>query len=167
MAKARAQGPRERKSKGGRKGLDHDEPSRTDYRALASCSKSTPMVCKHLALNPQEILEKLYAIRYIFILFYFIFWLLEFLGQGSDPSPRGNLRRSCGNAGSLTLCAKLGVEPVSQCSQNAAKPVTPRWESLPLCISMEVKILLIGIYFVSCKRYNSRKIINITIEIIH
>ena len=36
---------------------------------------------------------------------------VEFPGQGSDPSHSCDL--SCGNTRSLTLCAWLGIEPVS------------------------------------------------------
>ena len=57
-------------------------------------------------------------------------WHTDFLGQGSDPSRSRELRRSCGNTGSLTHCAGLGIEPVSQCFQDAADPVVPQWECL-------------------------------------
>ena len=55
---------------------------------------------------------------YLFLLFPVLAALqhVEFLGQGSD------LSCSCGNAGSPTLCAKLGIEPESQCSRDAAGP---------------------------------------------
>ena len=39
----------------------------------------------------------------------------------SDPSCRCNLSHSCGNTGSLTHCAGLGIEPASQCSQDATE----------------------------------------------
>ena len=42
---------------------------------------------------------------------------LEFLGQGSDMS----------NAVSLTHCARLGIEPASQCSRD--NPIVP-WQDL-------------------------------------
>ena len=45
----------------------------------------------------------------------------KFLGQGSY------LSQSCHNAGSLTDCARLGIEHVSQCSQDAADPVELQW----------------------------------------
>ena len=44
---------------------------------------------------------------------------MEFLGQGSD------LRHGGGNTGSLTHCARLGIEPVSQGSQDTTDPVAP------------------------------------------
>ena len=40
-------------------------------------------------------------------------------GQGSDLSQSHDLSHSCGNMGSLTHCARLGIEPASQCSQDA------------------------------------------------
>ena len=49
-------------------------------------------------------------------------------GQGSDPSYSCNLSHSCGNAGSLTHCAGLGMEPASQCTQDATNPVGPQRE---------------------------------------
>ena len=56
---------------------------------------------------------------------------MEFPGQGSDLSHSWNdLSCSCGNAGSLTLCAGLGIEPASQCSRDAADPVVPQRELL-------------------------------------
>ena len=45
---------------------------------------------------------------------------MEFPGQGSDLSCSCDLSRSCGNARSLTHCASPGIEPVSQCSPDAA-----------------------------------------------
>ena len=53
---------------------------------------------------------------------------MEFPGQGSDPNRNCRLRHSCGNTGSLTHCARSGVEPASQRSQDAANPVTPQRE---------------------------------------
>ena len=55
------------------------------------------------------------------LLFYFFSfsatrWHMELLGRGSDPS------RSCGNAGSLTHCARSGIEPATQRSQEATDP---------------------------------------------
>ena len=38
---------------------------------------------------------------------------MEFLGQGSDPSQTCDPHCSCFNTGSLTHCARLGIEPVS------------------------------------------------------
>ena len=42
------------------------------------------------------------------------------MGQGSDPSCSWDLSCSCGNARSLTHCARLGTEPASQRFQDAA-----------------------------------------------
>ena len=51
---------------------------------------------------------------------------MELLGQGLD------LSCSCSNAGSLTHCAELGIEPTSQSSQDAADPIAPQQELLNL-----------------------------------
>ena len=53
---------------------------------------------------------------------------MEFSGQGSDLSWSCDLNHSCGNAGSLTHCARLGIKPESQCSQNANDPTVPQEE---------------------------------------
>lgn len=53
---------------------------------------------------------------------------MEFLGQGSDLGHSHNLSCSCGNGGSLTHCAGLGSEPVSQRSQNTLHAVAPQPE---------------------------------------
>ena len=55
---------------------------------------------------------------------------MEFLGQGSDPSRSHDLSHSCGNAISLTHCARLGSKPASQCSQDSADPIAPKKELL-------------------------------------
>ena len=66
---------------------------------------------------------------------------MEFLGQGSDPCHtcdqccNCSCSCSCGNSGSLTHCARLGIEPVSQRSRDAIYPVVP-WRKLqasPFC----------------------------------
>ena len=66
--------------------------------------------------------------------FFFLFlaapWHMEFLGQGSDLSYVYNLTCSCSNVGFLTHCAGPGIEPMSQCSQDAANPIVPWWELL-------------------------------------
>ena len=49
----------------------------------------------------------------------------DYLSHSRDPS------HSCGSAGSLTHCARPGIEPVSQCSHDAADPVRPRRELHP------------------------------------
>ena len=67
--------------------------------------------CRHLS-------SKVYVHIYIYIFFFStIFGTLqhmEFLGQGSDPNQGLNLSHSCGNASSLTHCARLGTKPASQ-----------------------------------------------------
>ena len=51
---------------------------------------------------------------------------MEFLGQGSDLNCNCDLSCSCSNSGSLTHCARLGIEPVSQCCQDG--PIVTQWE---------------------------------------
>ena len=69
-----------------------------------------------------------------FFFFFFLFlaapWHLEFLGQGSDRSHSCDLSHSGGNARSLTHCARPGIKPVCQRSQDAADPVEPQRELL-------------------------------------
>ena len=47
--------------------------------------------------------------------------------QSSDLSHHFNLSHSCGNARSLTHCARPGIKPMSQGSQEAANPVAAQW----------------------------------------
>ena len=65
---------------------------------------------------------------------------MEFPGQGWEPSHGCNLRCSCSNAGSLTHCAGLGIEPRSLHSRDApADPIALQQElserslAQPLC----------------------------------
>ena len=46
------------------------------------------------------------------------------------PGPRISWDHSCGNAGSLTHCARLGIKPVSQRSQDTPDHISPQWEHL-------------------------------------
>ena len=55
-------------------------------------------------------------VKHLFMCFLASPRYLEFPGQGSDQSRSCNLCYSCNNTGSLTHCARLGIEPVSQCS---------------------------------------------------
>ena len=55
---------------------------------------------------------------------------MEFLAQGSDPSHSHKPSRSCGNTGSLTHSAGLGIEPAFQCFQDTAYPIGPWQERL-------------------------------------
>ena len=52
---------------------------------------------------------------------------MEFLGQGLYLRHSCDLSRSHGNAGSLSHCAGLGIEPVPQCSLDATDSVAPQW----------------------------------------
>ena len=53
---------------------------------------------------------------------------MALLGQGSDPSHSCDLSHSCSITESLAHCARLGIEPVSQGSQDAADPAEPQQE---------------------------------------
>ena len=74
----------------------------------------------------------------MWVFYFFLFWppcgTWEFPGQGSDPRCRCHLGRSCSNAGFLTHCARLGIKPVSQHSQDTANPIVPEQELLPVNI---------------------------------
>ena len=50
---------------------------------------------------------------------------MEFPDQGSDRSHSLYLSCSCGNVRSSTQCAGLGIEHVSQRSQDAVNPIAP------------------------------------------
>lgn len=49
----------------------------------------------------------------------------EFPGQGSDPIVSLGPSHSCINAGSLTYCARPGIEPTFQVTANSG---APQWE---------------------------------------
>ena len=55
---------------------------------------------------------------------------MEFPGQGSDLSCSCNLSSICGNAKSVTHYARLGIKPMSHCSQDTTDPVL-QWQELP------------------------------------
>ena len=75
--------------------------------------------------------------------FYFFFLAalqhIEFLGQGSYLSHSYNLCCSCSNVGSLTPCARPGIESASQHSHDAMDPIEPRWE---LCVGFYYLLFL-------------------------
>ena len=53
---------------------------------------------------------------------------MEFLVQGSDLGHSCDPSYSCSNTRSLTHCARQGIEPVPQCSQDAAESIVPQGE---------------------------------------
>ena len=77
----------------------------------------------------------------LFVCFFPFFtatWHMELPGQGSDPSHSRKLSHSCGNTGLLTHCAGLGIQPSSQCSQDAADLIAPQQELLYVWIFDEL-----------------------------
>ena len=73
-------------------------------------------------------------------------WHMEFPGQGSDLSSSCHLPWSCGNTGSLTLCAGLGIEPTSQCSRDAADPIVLQQERLCMFLYAVLMCIFVGVY---------------------
>ena len=78
---------------------------------------------------------------YLFVSFFFAaLWHMEFLGQGSDVNHGCDLGHSCSNAGSLTCCVGLGIEPASQYFRDADDPVAP-WQELQIRYYLEKRSL--------------------------
>ena len=69
---------------------------------------------------------------------------MEFLGQGSDLNHSCSLCYSCGNTGSLTHSAGLGVESPSDHSRDAANPVVQQWELLEIFVVVVVVVVAIS-----------------------
>ena len=53
---------------------------------------------------------------------------MEFRGHGSDLSRSCHVGHSYSSARSLTCFAGPGIEPASQCSQDAPDPIAPQQE---------------------------------------
>ena len=62
---------------------------------------------------------------------------MDFSSQGSDLSHSCNLSLSCGNAGSLTHCAGLGIEPESH---------APEMLLIPLCHTRLLFFVCVGFF---------------------
>ena len=100
-------------------------------------------ICISLMISDVEHLSISFGHSYVFyernvysgllpiFFFLFLFWHVEFPGQGSDPRCSCDLCHSYGNAGSLTHSARSGIEPVSQCSGGTANPTVPLQELCP------------------------------------
>ena len=77
-----------------------------------------------------------YELNIFYFILFFPFlavpWHIEFPGQELDQSWSCDPSHSCGNVGSLTHCARVGIEQASQCSQDAAHPVVPQQELLEI-----------------------------------
>ena len=83
----------------------------------------------------ENILSVLFIFYFIYLFFPFLatLWPMEFPGWGSDSSCSCNLSLSCSNARSLTHCARQGMEPLFQFSQDPANPIAPQ-EDLKFCL---------------------------------
>ena len=57
-----------------------------------------------------------------------------------------SLSHSCSKAGSLTHCARLGIEPASQCSKDTADPIVLQWE-LPEVFNFDVPFVYFCFWF--------------------
>ena len=55
-------------------------------------------------------------------------WYMELPGQGSGLRCSWELSHNCGNTGSLTHYAGLGIKPAPQCSKDPDNPVVPQRE---------------------------------------
>ena len=77
------------------------------------------------------------CIHFLFFSFLAALWHMEFPGQGWYPSFSCDLSHNRSSTGSLTYWARLGIEPVSQCSQDAADLISPQGGSLPFLIASQ------------------------------
>ena len=72
--------------------------------------------------------------RSSFSVFFFVFFFCLFFFAHGLPRPGIRSKLCCdlccsyGNARSLTCCAGPGMEPMSQCLQDATNPIAPQWE---------------------------------------
>ena len=70
----------------------------------------------NVKLNTIKLLEENTGRTHFFFFFFLAApWHMEFSGPGRDLSHSCNPSCSCGNARSLTHCARSRMEPVSQC----------------------------------------------------
>lgn len=86
------------------------------------------------------------TLKLAFSLFSFLAVLrhVEFPGQGSDLSRSCHVGHSWGSSGSLTHCAKPGIEPVPGCCRHdtTAGPVGPEQKLINLAFSISVSPLV-------------------------
>ena len=114
----------------------------------------------------------MFVFIYLFIYFFFLAAPrhIAFLGQGSDPSHSCNLSQIFGNARYLSRCARPGIEPSSQCSQDAANPVAPQQELLN-CIwnkyifLIEVELMYPIVFVSDVQKSDSARHTNICIRL--
>ena len=64
---------------------------------------------------------------------------MKFPGQELDPSYGCDLSHSCSNTESLTHYVRMGVESMSQSSQDAADPIVSQWELFLNIFNMVLK----------------------------
>ena len=79
---------------------------------------------RSVAIYP-NVYTQLYILNHYF-LFFFLFW--PHLGMWSSWA-RDQI---CGHTKSFTQCARPGIKPASQHSQDAASPIAPQWELQPV-----------------------------------
>ena len=95
-------------------------------RSFNTLSKARDRTC--ILTDTSPVLNFLTHNRNSFFSFLATLGHMEFPGQGSDLSRSCDPRYSCGNRGSLTHCAELGIEPATQCTRDVANPIAPQQE---------------------------------------
>lgn len=85
----------------------------------------------HLKLSSEALALSLYQDAFIFS--FLATPHIQFPGQRSDLSPSNDLSHNCSNPGSLIYCARPGIKPMAQCSQDTCNPIAPQWEFLSRC----------------------------------
>ena len=102
---------------------------------VGTCSGSRGLGHQRLLLWPQCVTCQLtFCSQEPFLSF------LATLGQGSDLSHNCHPSCNCCNAGFLTHCARPGIEPMSQQSQDGPNPIMPQ-QKLPGAISCRTPFL--------------------------
>ena len=80
---------------------------------------------------------------------------MEFPGQGSHPSHSCNLSGSYCQHESLTHCARLGIEPVSQRPQDATSPIAHSGNS---CHVMPLDLYCVTLFLLIAKGFQMKYI---------
>ena len=69
---------------------------------------------------------------------------------GIRSEQQSHLSHSCSNTGSLTLCVRQGIKPVSQCFQDAADLIVPQWELSHCSFDLHFSLNLVMLSIFSC-----------------